>query len=77
MNGIKLWKKTMAVLLCTAIALSFLPLRTQAVQALYSAQTLVYNGSPVSLDAYNIEGYTYFRLRDLAFRQYLPLFAGN
>lgn len=66
MNGIKLWKKTMAVLLCTAIALSFLPLRTQAVQALYSAQTLVYNGSPVPLDAYNIEGYTYFRLRDLA-----------
>lgn len=59
-------KKLLSILLSIAVLLLLLPARAQAVRAVYSTQTLVYNGNAVSLDAYNIEGYTYFRLRDLA-----------
>ncbi len=62
----KKWKITAACLLCAAILLAVFPARVQAVQAVYGAQTLAYNGAAVSLGAYNIDGYTYFRLRDLA-----------
>lgn len=59
-------KKLLSVLLSFVLLMTLLPARAQAVGAVYSTQTLLYNGSAVSLDAYNIEGYTYFRLRDLA-----------
>lgn len=35
-------------------------------KAYFSTQTLVFNGEEKTLDAYTIDGYTYFRLRDAA-----------
>ena len=53
--------------LALIFALVLCPVRTQAaVKASYSAQTLIFNEKSVSLDTYNIGGYNYFRLRDVA-----------
>ena len=57
--------KPATFLLIFALLLSALP-PSHAANAVYSRQTLVFNGQAQALDAYNIDGYTYFRLRDIA-----------
>lgn len=53
--------------LCSALAcLMLLPTSALAVQATPSHQPIVRNGQEVSLAGYEIDGYTYFKLRDVA-----------
>lgn len=53
--------------LCSALAcLMLLPTSALAVQATPSHQTMLRNGQQVSLAGYAIDGYTYFKLRDVA-----------
>lgn len=53
--------------LCSALAcLMLLPTSALAVQATPNHQPIVRNGQKVSLAGYEIDGYTYFKLRDVA-----------
>ena len=53
--------------LCSALAcLMLLPTSALAVQATPNHQPIVRNGQEVSLAGYEIDGYTYFKLRDVA-----------
>ena len=53
--------------LCSALAcLMLLPTSALAVQATPNHQLIVRNGQEVSLAGYEIDGYTYFKLRDVA-----------
>lgn len=42
------------------------PLMTNGVTALKNTATVMVNGEKVAVDAYNVDGYNYFRLRDVA-----------
>lgn len=55
-------------LLIFALFAAFIPPHTSAAppKAVYTRQTLSFNGQSVALDVYNIDEYTYFRLRDIA-----------
>lgn len=54
-------------ILCSALAcLMLLPTSALAVQATPNHQPILRNGQQVSLAGYQIDGYTYFKLRDVA-----------
>lgn len=65
-------RKLTAALLALTMVLVLLPTSALAAEpqaktdAALSTQTIVANGAEVVLDAYNIDGYNYFKLRDVA-----------
>ena len=59
-------KKLMALLLVLALALTLVPLALADAAIVVSSQALTVDGEPVRCQAYNVDGYNYFRLRDLA-----------
>lgn len=62
-----LMKKWLCLFLMLALAISIPGLKAYAAaDALPTTSLVLVNGRPVSFDAYNIDGYTYFKLRDLA-----------
>ena len=66
-------KKTVCSILAALLMLSVLPLTvlgaqsTTTITAVPTTSTVFVNGETVGFDAYNIRGYNYFKLRDLAF----------
>ena len=59
-------KKLISVLLILALALTLAPLALADHAIQVSTQAVTLNNAPVRCQAYNVDGYNYFRLRDLA-----------
>ena len=59
-------KRTIAFLLTVTLLIGMLAISCGAVEAKPSGQTLYVDGKPVSCASYDVEGTTYFKLRDLA-----------
>ncbi len=59
-------KRFAAFALVLALLLCLAPARAASPKAVFSRQTLRFNGKDTRIDAYNIDGYNYFRLRDIA-----------
>lgn len=60
-------KKCLIMFLCIVLTLTLFPCSTLAAYAVRSPQNLTVDGETVSCDKYNIDGYNYFKLRDIAF----------
>ena len=60
-------KKRLLILLCAALALALsLPAQAAQPRIVASTQSLLVDGAEAQCEKYNIDGYNYFKLRDLA-----------
>ena len=59
--------KTMSVCITVSMFLGTVSVISKAEEALPTTATVIINGQQVNFEAYSIEGYNYFKLRDLAY----------
>ena len=60
-------KKILSFILCMVLLLGILSTGALAYFVQLSSQNLIVNGQSISCEKYNIDGYNYFKLRDVAY----------